>query len=108
MSPAPHMSPTWPVQKAESNHVFTYHFRLEISQITCTCNLGVETLLDDLAFGVEDTGAVIAGWDFACVRFESSLKSFGVNIRGPVSISEKQASELKKPQARLPEPLTMA
>ena len=58
--------------------------------------------------GAEGTGAEIADWEFAFVRFESSLKSFGVNISEPVSISEKQASELKKPQARLPEPLTIA
>eukprot|EP00292_Cryptomonas_paramecium_P025066 CAMPEP_0113662202 /NCGR_PEP_ID=MMETSP0038_2-20120614/430_1 /TAXON_ID=2898 /ORGANISM="Cryptomonas paramecium" /LENGTH=73 /DNA_ID=CAMNT_0000577041 /DNA_START=163 /DNA_END=384 /DNA_ORIENTATION=+ /assembly_acc=CAM_ASM_000170 len=30
------------------------------------------------------------------------------NWSDPVSISEKQASELKKPQARAPDPLTIA
>ena len=59
-------------------------------------DIGLIEFPEDLFAGAEASCGVAAG------------AMFGENLREPVSISEKQALELKNPHARSPDPLTMA
>jgi hypothetical protein len=60
-------------------------------------DIGLTELPDDLCAGAVASCGVAAG-----------AVMFGVNFNEPVSISEKQALELKNPHARSPEPFTIA
>ena len=63
------------------------------------------------AWLIQEIDIGFVGFTAGAVAFNCELCTglmFGANLRFPVSISEKHASELKKPHARSPDPSTMA
>jgi hypothetical protein len=77
----------------------------DLEEVTLECtpagaiharDIGLTEFPEDLCAGADASCGVATG------------VIFGENFREPVSISEKQALELKNPHARSPDPLTMA